>query len=131
MVYAFLIYLVKATILLLYLRIFGIKRKVRRLIQALLIILFLYYVSSIGAKAAICMPLEKLWNPMLKGRCINNTVFLLTDCAVSIVSDLTILILPMPLIWGLNIPTKRKAEIMTVFSFGLLYVVRMVSPCLI
>ena len=118
--YAVTIYLVKSTILLLYLSIFGIKHEVKRFIQGLLLLLLLYYIASIGAKAAICIPLQKLWNPTLDGHCINNTVFFLTDCAVSIVSDVTILLLPMPLIWNLNMPFRRKVEIMTVFSFGIL-----------
>lgn len=92
------------------------------MIQSLIIVLFAYYLASIGAKAAICIPLQKLWNPELDGHCINNTVFLLTDCAVSIISDFTILILPIPLVWALQMPTKRKTEITTVFAMGLLCV---------
>ena len=110
----------KTTILLLYIRIFGINRKTRWMIRSLIIILFAYYLASIGAKAAICIPLPKLWDPELDGHCINNTLFFLTDCAVSIVSDFIILILPIPLVWALQMPTRRKIEITTVFAMGLL-----------
>ena len=122
LVYAILVYLVKTTILLLYIRIFGINRKTRWMIRSLIIILFAYYLASIGAKAAICIPLPKLWDPELHDHCINNNVFFLTDCAVSIVSDFIILILPMPLVWALQMPTRRKVEISTVFAMGFLCV---------
>ena len=119
--YAILVFLVKATILLLYLRLFKVNRRIRWTIRGLLLILLAYYLASIGAKAATCVPLRKLWTPQVEGHCFNNTILLLTDCGVSVLSDFTILILPMPLIWDLQMPTKRKLELTAVFGLGVLY----------
>lgn len=44
------------------------------------------------------------------------------DCGVSIVSDFAILAIPIPLIWDLHIPIRRKMELTTVFGLGVLYV---------
>ena len=41
---------------------------------------------------------------------------------MSIVSDFTILIVPIPLIWDLQVPLRRKVELTTVFGLGVLYV---------
>ena len=75
------------------------------------LIRLLLKVANIGGKAAICIPLPKLWDPELDGHCIHDNVFVLTDCALTICSDFIILNLPMPLIWALQMPTRRKIEI--------------------
>lgn len=118
----------KATILLLYLRLFGINRKTKWTIRGLLVVLFAYYFASIVAKSTTCIPLRKLWIPDIDGHCFENDILLLTDCAVSIISDLTILILPMPLIWDLRMPIRRKMELTAVFSLGILYVELVQNP---
>jgi len=96
--------------------------KVKWTFRVLLCILFAYYLASIVAKSATCVPLRKLWIPGLDGHCFNNTILLLTDCGVSIVSDFAILVIPIPLIWDLHIPIRRKMELTTVFGLGVLYV---------
>ncbi|KAL8823589.1 MAG: hypothetical protein Q9191_005722, partial [Dirinaria sp. TL-2023a] len=116
--YAPLVFLVKTTILLLYLRIFGVDRHIKYAIHSLLLVLGCYYIATLCAKAAVCVPLRKLWYPETKGHCINNTAALLTDCAVSIISDLVILILPMSRVWALQLPVKRKIALSAVFATG-------------
>ena len=75
------------------------------------LIRLLLKVASIGGKATIRIRLPKLWDPELDGHCIHNNVLFLTDCALSIVSDFIILTLQMPLVWALQMPTRRKIEI--------------------
>lgn len=121
LIYAVGVYLTKATILLLYLRIFGSDRQINVVIHGLLVVLAAYYIATIGVKSAICIPLRRLWDPEIDGHCINNTVTLLTDCAVSIISDFAILILPIRHVWALQLPVRSKVQLTIVFATGTLY----------
>lgn len=47
----------------------------------------------------------------------------ITGAAINVVTDLVILILPLTVIWGLNIPTRSKLSLSFIFSLGSLYVV--------
>ena len=40
--------------------------------------------------------------------------------SLNVVSDFVIFILPMPLIWALNLSTKKKVEVMGIFGVGLI-----------
>ena len=119
-VYAVSVFLVKSTILLLYLRIFGVDRKLNLTIRIMIPVLLAYYSATIIAKSTICVPLRKLWTPEIDGQCFDDTILLLMDCGVSVISDFTILIMPIPLIWDLHINIKRKMELTTIFGFGIL-----------
>ncbi len=41
--------------------------------------------------------------------------------AVNAAIDLTILLLPVPMVWGLQMPRKRKIAVSGIFGMGLLY----------
>lgn len=58
---------------------------------------------------------------MVLGKCIASepTIFV-ADCTTSLVSDLAILLLPMPLVWQLRTSLRRKLRIMVVFAGGTL-----------
>jgi len=68
-----------------------------------------------------CAPRESNWNPLIPGRCAvnKNTTFIVT-AAVNLVSDISILLLPVSSIWHLQIPMREKAKISAVFAVGLL-----------
>ena len=57
------------------------------MIRGLLSVLLAYYLASIVAKSATCIPLRKLWSTDVHGHCFNNAIVLITDCVVSIVSN--------------------------------------------
>ena len=81
----------------------------------------LYYIPSFFIKVFRCIPIQKTWDVSTPGHCITteDRIFL-ADCIVSLITDLTILILPMPLVWQLNASRKRKLRIMIVFAGGIL-----------
>ena len=69
-----------------------------------------------------CQPVHKYWNAKAQGKCINGTNIFLADGVSSILSDLAILLLPMPLLWRLQLSKKRKLKLIIVFGGGALYV---------
>ncbi|KAF7906873.1 hypothetical protein EAF00_001151 [Botryotinia globosa] len=115
------VFAAKVAILLLLSRIFGVSNKMLRAIRLLIGLMALYYVPETAAKIFICWPVVHFWHPRArKGTCLNENSMFLADCAMSIVSDFTILFLPIPLIWGLKTRTMRKIGVSIVFGAGIL-----------
>lgn len=89
-------------------RIFSIKKRFVVAIKILIGVLTVYYIAITLLKVFICKPIEKFWNHDAPGSCLNiNTVFI-SDCVISLVTDLVILVSPLPVIWGLQMDLRRK-----------------------
>lgn len=72
----------------------------------------------------ICRPFAKIWDPLLPGTCGSSKTSFLADGIINIVIDLTIIILPMPMVWHLQMSQQRKTALTVVFALGILYVIR-------
>ena len=65
-----------------------------------------------------CFPIEKLWNPSVQGHCISYGKLSFSMGIVNIVNDFVILILPMPLVWRLQLKRNKKILITVTFMGG-------------
>lgn len=65
-----------------------------------------------------CTPVPRAWNKAIPGTCINNEYFWYANAGFSIATDLIILFIPMPLIYGLQVPRIQKAALVLVFALG-------------
>lgn len=65
-----------------------------------------------------CIPLDKLWNPMLKGTCLGNSDVFLPTAATTIICDTIVLLIPIAIIIRLNASVKRKLLLGVVMCFG-------------
>ncbi|KAF7179312.1 hypothetical protein CNMCM7691_008245 [Aspergillus felis] len=66
----------------------------------------------------ICVPVQKLWYPSLPGRCINQVATWVANAASTILTDLVILVLPMPQVWKLQLRLSEKLALTFAFSLG-------------
>ncbi|KAI9651648.1 MAG: hypothetical protein M1831_000551 [Alyxoria varia] len=79
----------------------------------------LFYTAITLVKIFECTPREKIWLGSTPGRCIDFGKLTAVTGSVNIVSDFTILFLPLPLIWRLQMPMRRKIGASAVFATGL------------
>ena len=120
--YAPLICITKLSILLQYLRVFVPLRTgtIYYLICGLIWLNVVLYSSVCVVEICQCIPRSKIWEPNTPGHCINNYVaFIITAC-FNVVSDFSILLLPIGCIWNLQMTTRRKIELSSIFTLGLL-----------
>jgi hypothetical protein len=68
----------------------------------------------------ICVPVEKLWYPEFEGRCVNQVATWYANSASTILSDLAILLLPLPQVWRLHLKSKEKLAYTFLFCSGFL-----------
>ena len=123
--YAITIFIAKLSILLQYLRILVPSRNGNPVaFYAIHLVIganFIYYTICTFIQIFACTPREFIWNPFIKGgHCLQTNANGLSSCAINIVSDFSILLLPLGIIWKLQMPIKRKFGLSAVFALGLL-----------
>ena len=80
----------------------------------------MYLVAAIFAIVQ-CTPREKIWNPLMTtGYCIDTSAAYLSTAIFNVITDFAILILPMPSLWKLQMPLKRKILTTAIFATGFL-----------
>lgn len=81
-----------------------------------------FYLAVMLVQIFECVPREKIWNPMISGKCVNLPDTLICGAAINLVSDLSILVVPIKRVWHLQMTLNRKLGISAVFAAGILYV---------
>ena len=65
-----------------------------------------------------CLPVRADWNPSVQPRCVNLDVELIILSSINVVTDVTLLALPMPLVWRLQTSRSRKLQVSCTFLLG-------------
>ncbi|KAI8627300.1 hypothetical protein F5Y19DRAFT_486886 [Xylariaceae sp. FL1651] len=116
--------LTKASILLLYLRIFNGIKWFRWTCFVLLTCVAAYCVGAILATVFQCIPVVAAFDKTIHNKtCIDNGLFWFANAGFSIATDVIILIIPMPLVYALQIPRVQKAALIFVFTLGAFVVI--------
>ncbi|KAF2221484.1 hypothetical protein BDZ85DRAFT_320665 [Elsinoe ampelina] len=80
--------------------------------------LFNLTLGAVVTWLAQCRPVSRAWNILEPGTCINFYLFALLITTINLISDIIILILPMPIIWHLNTTLGKKISLMCAFGVG-------------
>lgn len=120
MFYCISILSVKLSILLLILRIFlSVDRDIFFWITHLLIMVnSIFYIISFFVAIFLCSPREKIWNPDMPGTCLDNKTLYIFSAGFNVASDITMISVPIYLIWTLQMSTKRKIGVSAIFGTG-------------
>lgn len=120
------LFLIKLAILLQLLRVFvpSHKRNMMFWTCHLLIWLnFFYYGVYVFLTIFSCRPLKLGWStqvyPQIEGSCLDLRSAYITGAAINTASDISIVILPQPLIWSLQLSSKRRVGLCAIFLIGL------------
>lgn len=90
-------------------------------VQACIGGIFTFYLVDTAFEIAMCSPRGKIWNPLMTtGHCYNSNASFQATGVFNVISDFVMLFLPMPALWKLQMPTRRKILMMTVFGMGFL-----------
>ncbi|KAJ5544983.1 hypothetical protein N7535_006629 [Penicillium sp. DV-2018c] len=78
-----------------------------------------YYIVALIVKIRICGPIPKYWlGDAVEGSCLDQDAALIADSVISVVSDLIILILPLPLTWSLQMSRNKKLRVIGLLGAG-------------
>lgn len=118
LVYAGSFNLAKLAILALYRRLFP-QKKIRILIHILMGILIGHTISIVVAALAACSPFAANWDPHVPGaHCINKEALFIWSSFPGIVTDIVMLILPIRVVWNLQISKRLKVGLTVTFMVG-------------
>ena len=79
------------------------------------------YIAEVFHDIFICVPVQKQYNPKLPGHCLPSGVGGSVTGIFNVITDLYILILPLPLVWSLQMKLYSKLRLMALFGLGALY----------
>ena len=77
-----------------------------------------FFVAVVLACFLICRPFAFLWNQSIHGSCGDQKSLDMFIGVFNLLMDLTTVSLPMPVVWGLQMPMKLKLSIICMFSVG-------------
>ena len=109
---------VKFSILLLYRRIFP-SRAFRTYLYVTGAIIFTYSWINIITAIFQCRPIAAAWDPSItNAKCVHLNIEIVVFAALNCVTDLTTIALPMPMLWRLQIPLRRRLQLVAMFLAG-------------
>lgn len=111
--------LVKNAMLLLYLRLEGgVMDRIRRLIKAIMVVNTTLMIAVFITTAIQCMPVAESWSSTASGHCINSGAFYSTTAAITILTDIPVVLIPWWMVSGLQMTWRKRAAIISMLSFG-------------
>lgn len=88
-------------------------------VYTLMGIVISYSVSIIFALIFPCQPISANWDLSVTDyKCIDKAGIYLATAAVNVITDLLILIVPIPMVLCLQMPKSQKIALMIVFAVG-------------
>ncbi len=92
----------------------------RTIVRSLMVLSILYGLVVFLEVFLICHPMAVDWNAHVGGTCGDQIISYLVLEILGLLIDFTISVVPIPYIWRLHIPWRRKVSIAALFSIGAL-----------
>lgn len=109
----------KFAILFQYLRIFP-NRRFRIACYVVMAIVAAYSTWAVVSGYVNCVPVAKFWDHTIEGNCLSFEAVWFFNAGMNIATDITLLIMPMPLLSQLQLPRMQKFALMAIFALGIL-----------
>jgi len=117
-------FFVKMSILIFYLRLTGrAYLGIRRTIIGMMVFVSAYTVAYVIAVSIVCGPVNAHWGSILHFAevCPNRILyrnFFLGVSSIHVITDFIVLLLPIPMVWRLQVPLSRKFSLAALFGLG-------------
>ncbi|KAF9878196.1 integral membrane protein [Colletotrichum karsti] len=108
----------KLALMLIVTRVFRTYRKTVLCAYAVIALMTGYYVPVFFIKTLICRPIPGFWDPNVKADCFNQRAIFVADTAVSAVTDMAVLCLPIPVAVTLRMSWSKRLKVMAMLSAG-------------
>lgn len=108
----------KTTLLLMTARVFAVYERVAQGIHIYIWVVLVAYIPVQLLKIFICSPIPSYWDRSVPGRCLDQPKIFLTDTAMAAVTDLIIMLIPIPILWQVRMTLRKKLKILAMLSVG-------------
>lgn len=108
----------KISIGLYYLHLFSL-RKFRISVYATIVVVSVWCFEELLANLLLCNPINYIWDKSIDGHCVNVVAHSLASAAFNLFTDISTLVLPIPVLWRLGLVAKDKAGLFLISGLGL------------
>lgn len=78
-----------------------------------------YWLSTIIRMFFLCSPLAYTWDRTIPGgSCVNLSAAYLSVSIINLLLDVMVIVLPMPMLWRLQMRTAKKIALTAIFGIG-------------
>ncbi|MCJ1313883.1 hypothetical protein MMC25_007563 [Agyrium rufum] len=113
--------LIKCSLICFYIRLFRVHKRFAMIANCLQVFNILFCTATFIESFLECTPFAFNWDPYIPGgHCLNREITYKATSGINLVSDLATLLLPLPIIWKLQMPKGRKFVLSLLFALGLL-----------
>lgn len=77
-----------------------------------------YSLAQAFAFAYICSPADRYWDSSVTGSCLDANMAYIVTAGLNVGADMTILLLPIWLLWPLNMHPRQKIVLTFLFMTG-------------
>ncbi|KAL0929977.1 uncharacterized protein CTRU02_215186 [Colletotrichum truncatum] len=111
-------YFTKLALLFIIIRVFGVHKKT--VIGTYTVVIFLtgYSIPILFLKGFICRPLAGFWDQTIITTCYNQQAIFIADTSISAVTDMAVLILPVPVAVTLRMSWNKRLRVIAMLSSG-------------
>jgi hypothetical protein len=107
------------TFLVQYYRILAVQR-MKKIYIAAIIIVGCWSVSQLLVSVFVCQPINAFWDFSVQGKCVPNIPQWYINAAGNIITDITVFLLPLPIIMRLKLQKTQKWVLVGIFCLGFL-----------
>ncbi|KAM0611017.1 hypothetical protein D7B24_006128 [Verticillium nonalfalfae] len=108
----------KLSVLLMYMSIFPVRRVILPC-KILAVFIILWNTGGILGGVLVCRPFAMNWDQTIPGgKCGNQPMYYMALGVINILVEVTMLALPLPVLYNLQMPTRKKVVIISMFSVG-------------
>ncbi len=115
--YACAITTVKVCILMFYHRTF-VSTGFRRAVWAVGAFIFVYFLAFTIVAIFQCRPIRLAWDKTLDGTCIDYVPYFKASSIVNLVTDIFLLVMPLFVVWRMNVTRRQKIAVTGIFALG-------------
>ena len=77
-----------------------------------------YSIAITFALIFACRPIERAWNMALPGTCVDQNSLYVATAVTNTVTDVALILVAIPVVWGLNMPVIQKIGLFFMFVVG-------------
>ncbi|KZL63776.1 integral membrane protein [Colletotrichum tofieldiae] len=111
-------FFVKLSLLLVVIRLFEQYRKTSLWTYAVIVFMVGYYLPVAIVKALMCRPVAGFWDATVEAVCFNQHAIFVADTAVSALTDMAVLSLPIPVTLTLKMSWTKRLRVIAMLSTG-------------
>jgi hypothetical protein len=84
-----------------------------------------YNIALLGPLVFPCTPVKRTWDiTIIEGSCIDRTPVYMATAVLNMITDIILLVLPIPMVVSLQMPRAQKVGLICAFGIGSAYVLR-------